>query len=137
MNEAARKLEGVLARDPSLKLAVINVRSSIVDAAVTPVVIKDTISQAKKQLNDGRIQQVRTLLGPMVSEIRTSTDSLPMATYPTAIKLAIRGIDEGKLKEAEQLLRNTLDTVVTVEEIVPLPRESRKKTCLKQNDCSK
>ena len=31
-------------------------------------------------------------------------------TYLNAIKLAMKVIDDGKLKEAEQLLRDTLDT---------------------------
>ncbi len=130
LSEAARMLNRILARDPSLKLAVIDVRSSIVDVTVTPDVIKDIISKAKRQLNDGEIQQVRALLAPMVSEIRTSTDSLPMATYPTAIYLAIKDIDEGKLKEAEQLLRDTLNTVVTIDEIVPLPPVKAEKNML-------
>ncbi len=118
---AAGKLDGVLVRDPSLKLAAMNVRSNIIDSEVTTEVLKETVSQAKKQLNEGNIQQARALLNPMVSEIRISTDSLPMATYPAAIRLAIIDIDDGKLKEAEQLLRATLDTVVTVEEVIPLP----------------
>ncbi len=121
LTDAAGKLVVVLARDPSLKLAVINVRSYIRDLEVTPEVVKDIVSRAKTQLSEGHIQQARTLLDPMVSEIRISTDSLPMETYPPAIKLASKEINDGKLKEAEQLLLDTLDTIVTTEVIIPLP----------------
>lgn len=121
LTDAAGKLDVVLVRDPNLKLALINVRSNTIDLEVTPEVVKDIVSRAKTQLSEGHIQQARALLGPMVSEIRISTDSLPMDTYPPAIKLASKEINDGKLMEAEQRLLDTLNTIVTVEEIIPLP----------------
>ncbi|MEO6422550.1 MAG: YfdX family protein [Candidatus Nitrotoga sp.] len=121
LTEAAGKLDVVLARDPNLKLAVINVHSYSRDLEVTSAVVKDTVFRAYTQLTEGHIQQARALLDPMVSEIRVSTDSLPMETYPHAIKLASKEINDGKLKEAEQLLLDTLDTIITKENIIPLP----------------
>lgn len=119
--DASGKLDVVLARDPSLKLAPIAVRMRVIDLETKPKEIKKIVSQARKQLDDGHIQAARALLNPLVSEIRISTDYIPMATYPAAIKRAVAEIEKGKLKDAKRDLYVALSTIATNDEIIPLP----------------
>jgi hypothetical protein len=119
--DASGKLDIVLARDPELKLAPIGVRTHIVTLAANSKDIKQAVAQARSQLDAGHVQAARALLKPLVSEIRISTDYLPMETYPVAIKRAVTEIQKGKLKDAKLDLYAALNTIVTNDDIIPLP----------------
>ena len=47
--------------------------------------------------------------------------SIPLATYPEAIKAVSPLIDAGKIDEAKAALRAALNTLVITDEIIPLP----------------
>lgn len=50
------------------------------------------------------------------------TISLPLATYPDAIKAVVSLIDQGKIEEAKEALQAALQTVVVTNKLsVPLP----------------
>ena len=119
--DASGKLDVVLARDPGLKMAPIAVRMRIIDLAANSKDVKDIVDQARKALDKGQVQAARALIDPLVSEIRLSTDYLPMATYPAAIKHAVAEIQKGKIKEARADLYAALSTIVTNDDIIPLP----------------
>ena len=119
--DAAGKLDIVLARDPHLKFAPIGVRSTTMELAMTQDQVRQAVKEARTELDDGHIQKARSLLDPLASEIRFSTDYLPMETYPAAIKTAVTKIQTGDLKGAEQDLYDVLSTVVTAEEVIPIP----------------
>ena len=119
--DASGKLDVVLARAPDLKLAPIDVRTSLIDLSATPDEVKRMITQAKSELGAGHVQAARTLLNPLVSEIQVSTDYLPMETYPAAIKRAVPKIQKGDLKGAEHDLYEALSTIVTTVDVLPIP----------------
>ncbi|NDU91304.1 MAG: YfdX family protein [Ferrovum sp.] len=119
--DASGKLDVALARDPHLKQMPISVRVSTTDLASKPSEIKHVLSQAKSQLSDGQVQAAKKLLRPLTSEIRVTTESLPMETYPGQIKLASKEIQEGKSSEAAQRLADTLGSIATEEKVIPLP----------------
>ncbi len=121
LTDASGKLDIVMARDPNLKMALIGVQTYSRDLDAKNKDVKKVVEQAKVQLIEGHIQEARTLLAPLSSELRITTEYLPMETYPAAIKVASKEIQDGKLQEAEQLLTDTLDSIVSKEEIVPLP----------------
>ena len=56
-----------------------------------------------------------------MSEIRTTTVNLPLATYPDAMKEAARLLDADKTEAAKQILQNALSTLVVTEISLPLP----------------
>lgn len=120
LTRAAGKLDVVLARDPKLKLAPIDVRASVIDQESTPDTIARVVKDAKAALDSGKIQEARTLLTAMTSEMRVSTDYLPLEIYPQAIKLASQQIQHNHLSAASATLAGALSSVVTGEEIVPL-----------------
>ena len=119
--DASGKLDVVLARDPHLKFAPIDVRSSTMEIMMKPDEVKHAVKEAKAELNNGHIQKARSILDPLASEIRFSTDYLPMETYPPAIKIAVAKIQKGDLKGAEHDLYNVLSTIVTSDEVIPIP----------------
>ncbi len=121
LSDASGKLDVALARDPHIRQMPISVRVSSIDLESKPGDIKRVLKQAKSQLSDGHVQDAKTLLRPLTSEIRVTTEFLPMDTYPGQIKLASKEIQEGKPKEAAQRLADTLGTIGTEEKIIPLP----------------
>jgi len=78
-------------------------------------------SQAKMLLKENKIPQARAVLNSLRSEIIINTVNLPLATYPAALNLAIKYINEGKVKEAKDVLSMALSTLVEVNNIIPIP----------------
>jgi len=83
--------------------------------------IKTLTSQAKDLLKENKIPQAREILNSLRSEINIKTVNLPLATYPAALNLAIKYINEGKIKEAKDVLAMALSTLVEVDNIIPIP----------------
>lgn len=122
LERATGKLDLILARDPSLNLAPVDVEVVTYDLLADLDTIKAVIKQAKDYLEDGEIQKARPLVANLASEIVFRTTSIPLATYPDAIKAVAPLIDEGKLDEAKAALQTALNTlVVTTDDVIPLP----------------
>ncbi len=69
----------------------------------------------------GKVQKARRLLDTLQSEIDIVTVNLPLVSYPQALKLAAKYINEGKTKEAHEVLEMALSTLVQNEIVIPLP----------------
>ena len=83
--------------------------------------IKSLIAQAKTLVSENKIPEAREVLNSLRSEIVIKTVNLPLATYPAALKLAIKYINEGKIKEAKDVLAMALSTLVEVDNVIPIP----------------
>ena len=118
---ATGKLELVVARDPRLALAPVDVGFRTVDVYTSPDTVKEAVSRATDLLEDGMVQSARSLIGDLASELVISVTNLPLATYPAAIKAVTPMIDAGKVAEAQTALQVALGTLVVVDTIVPLP----------------
>lgn len=122
LERATGKLELILARDPALSLAPVDVDIVTYDLLANPDTVKAIIHEAENYLEDGEIQKARPLVANLASEIVISSTNIPLATYPAAIKAITPLIDEGRLDEARVGLQAALNTlVVTTDEIIPLP----------------
>lgn len=122
LERATGKLELILARDPALALAPVDVNVQSYDLLASTDTVKAVIHDAENFLEDGQIQKARSLVANLASEIVIQTTNIPLATYPAAIKAITPLIDEGKLDEARAGLQAALNTlVVTTDEIIPLP----------------
>jgi len=116
------KLELILARDPSLALAPVDVEVLTYDLLANLDTVKAMIHDAENLLEDGNVQMARPLVANLASEIVFRTTSVPLATYPDAIKAITPLIDAGKLDEAKAELQAALNTlVVTTDDVIPLP----------------
>lgn len=120
--EVTGQLEIIVSRDPKLAFVPIDVEVTSHDIYAD----LDTINRAKEQaeefLENGDIQKARVLLSGLASELVMSTISLPLATYPDAIKAVVPLIDEGKIEEAKEALQAALQTLVVTNKLaIPLP----------------
>ncbi len=132
--EVTGQLEIVLSRDQNLAFVPIDVEITSHDIYADLDTINNVKNQAEVLLENGNVQQARVLLSGLASELVMKTISLPLATYPDAIKAVVPLIDQGKIKEAKDALQAALQTVVVSNKlVVPLPI-LRAETLLKQAD---
>ncbi len=119
---ATGKMELIVARDPELALANVDVNVQIIDVFADVETLEATVKQATKYLKDGEVQLARPLVAGLASEIVIESVNIPLATYPDAIKAVVPLIDNGEIKKARIALQAALNTLVVVkEEVIPLP----------------
>src|SRR5215217_1049677 len=121
LERASGKLNIVLARDPNLALAPIDVNITTYDVYTTLDAINKAREQAEDYLDAGEVQNARALLSDLASEIVVSVVNIPLKTYPDAIAAAVPLIDRGKINEAKAKLEAALSTLVTIDHVIPLP----------------
>ncbi len=116
------KLEIITSRDPELAFVPVDVDVTSFDLYADLETIEEAKEKAEEFLDDGDVQKARALLSNLASEIVVSTISLPLATYPDAIKAVVPLVDEGKIEEAKSALHAVLNTLVITNKLVlPLP----------------
>lgn len=120
--DATGKLDIIVAREPKLALAPVNLTVETHDLFASLDTVKATIREAKRSLEYGEIQLARPLVGALASEIQFRTANIPLATYPAAIKAVVPLIDAGKIDEAKTKLQAALNTVVITTDVIPLPK---------------
>lgn len=121
LERATGKLDIILARDPSLTLAPAGVSVVTTDLQGGANVAKQLRQQAQDLIGEGRVQQARHVLNNLASETVVTVSNIPLATYPAAIKLAVRSIDANKIDDAKSILQTALNTQVLTETTIPLP----------------
>ncbi|CAA9889220.1 conserved hypothetical protein [Candidatus Methylobacter favarea] len=121
LEKVTGKLEVILSRDPQLTLAPLKVSVITSDLYASEAAIKKAIKEAEDYLEKGRVQEARTLISGLMSQMTVRVTSIPLATYPGAIKAVIPLIDQGKIDEAKAALELALNTLVVEEFIFPLP----------------
>lgn len=120
--DATGKLELIVARDPSLKLAPIGTQVVTFDVFADPETLKLAIADARKALSDGDVRRARPLVEALASETQIRTTNIPLVTYPASIKAITPLIDAGKIDEAKTQLQAALNTLVVTTEVIPLPK---------------
>ena len=83
--------------------------------------VESALKMVKTLLSEGKVQEAGELLVTLQDEVDIRTVSLPLATYPDALKLVSKYILEDKIAEATATLKLALSTFVTEQKIVPLP----------------
>ena len=83
--------------------------------------IKEAVAKARLLVAENKLPQAREVLNSLRDEIVIKTINLPLATYPAALNLAIKYLNEGKVKEAKDILAMALSTLVEVDTIIPIP----------------
>ena len=120
--EVTGQLEIIISRDPHLAFVPVDVEVTSTDIYADLDSIKKAKDQVEDFLGNGEVQQARVLLSGLASELVVSTISLPLATYPDAVKAVVPLIDQGQIEKAKAALQSILQTlVVTNERVVPLP----------------
>lgn len=118
---ATGKLDLVIARNPSLALAPVDVRMVTHDLYATVEDIERIRELAAKDLKNGRLQDARALIEGLRSDIVVEVYNVPLATYPGAIKAITPLIDADKIEQAKVALQSALNTVVVTQHVHSLP----------------
>ncbi len=118
---ATGKLDLVVARNPGLALAPIDVRMVTHDLYATVEDIEKIRERATRHLKNGRLQDARALIEGLRSDLVVEVYNVPLATYPAAIKAITPLIDADKIDQAKVSLQSALNTVVVTQKIHPLP----------------
>lgn len=118
---ATGKLELLVARDPELALAPVDVGFVTYDVYGSVEAIEKARDRALALLEDGRVQEARAILSGLASETVIRVTNLPLATYPEAIKAISPLIDDGEVEEAKMALRTALGSVVMTDHVIALP----------------
>jgi hypothetical protein len=121
LQDVSGKLDILLAKYPGLNLIPANIEANVYDFDNDAKQVEKIVDAADDLLGDHRVQDARKILNQLVSEIRITTINIPLGTYPQAIKDAVKLIDQGKTKEAEEALYDVLNLLVETTEIMPLP----------------
>lgn len=118
---ASGKLNIVLAREPALALAPIDVNVTLYNVYNSVDAVLKARKQAEDYLEAGEVQKARILIEDLASEMVISVVNIPLKTYPDAISAVVPLIDQGKIEKAKAALRAALDTTVISDRVIPLP----------------
>jgi len=121
IEKALGKLEVILSAKHAPKLLPIDSSVSIHEFIGTKEDVVKTVDSVKDLLDDNKVQVARELLNTLQSEIDVTVVSLPLVTYPDALKLAAKYIHDGNAQEAKRVLELALSTFDKSIEIIPLP----------------
>ncbi len=121
IEKAIGKLEVILASKDAPKLLPINNMIKVQEFIGTSKDVEIAVDHVKDLLNEGKVQQARALILPLVSQIEITVTSLPLVSYPDALKLAAKYVHDEKLDKAKEVLQIALSTFTEVTEIVPIP----------------
>jgi hypothetical protein len=121
LQDVSKKLDIILAKNHDLALVPADMEVDISDFEGDAKTVKRELKQADDLLDDGKVQSSRQILDGLASEMRINTISIPLGTFPLAIKNAVALIDAGKANEAALVLDAVLNTLIETTEIIPLP----------------
>ena len=121
LENALGKLEIILAADNTPKLLPIDNVVEVNEFMGTSQEIDTLLNHVRVLLNKNKIQEARALMLPLQSEIDITVVSLPLVTYPDALKLAAKYVHSNELEKAQKVLVTALNTFTKVTEVLPIP----------------
>ena len=115
------KLDIIIAREPDMANAPIDVRVETYDLISSVDMVKKAVKTAQDLLDDGEVQLAREILIGLVDEIDLIVTSIPLASYSDGIKAVAKLVDEEKFEEAQEAIYELLSTLVVTRNVIPLP----------------
>ena len=121
IEKALGKLEVILSAKNAPKLLPIDSQVTVVEYVGTSEDVKHDLDAVKDLLDDNKVQVARTLLNTLQSEIDVTVVSLPLVTYPDALKLAAKYLHDKQVAKAKSVLEVALSTFDKTTTVIPLP----------------
>lgn len=84
-------------------------------------VLKEFRNRLRSAIDDDNYPEAREILDNMISEVRTKTVNLPLASYPEAMRKAAQLIENEQPELANSVLQAALSTLVITEKNRPIP----------------
>ncbi len=115
------KTEVLLTKNPDASLIPLDASFNR-DELVTDIeTVNKLVKAAQEAMDKGYYQIAGDILSGLRSEIVVNTLYLPAATYPEALKISVALLEDGKTDEAKTAIQQLLGTLVSVNEVMPLP----------------
>ncbi len=122
LERASGKIDILLARRPEKSLLPVEYKVKLYDnAPILSSAIREINKALEKAIKEKNYPESRIFLNNLRSEITSRTYCLPLALYPNAISEATRLIEQKKPDEARSVLITALNTLVVVDQTIPLP----------------
>jgi hypothetical protein len=121
LEAATGKFDIALGADPSMGLIPVDASIIATELDMTPEEVREQVDLAKDLLKEYKVQAARAVLMPLRDDLVTRVVSLPMTTYPDAIKLATKMLTGGNNDAALDILETALTTLVEKVSVIPLP----------------
>ncbi len=121
LEKALGKLEVILSAKDAPQFLVIDNLVRVNEFVGTSKDVKFALKSVKKLLDEGKVQEARALLLPLKSEIDVTVVSLPLVSYPDALKLAAKYVHSNEIEKAKEVLGIALSTFTEVTQIIPIP----------------
>ncbi len=121
LESALGKLEVILASQKVPELLPVDSMVKVNEYLGTSKDIEKALASVPTLLVKNRVQEARALMLPLQSEIDITTVSLPLGSYPDALKLAAKYVHTHEIDKAQEVLAIALSTFTSVTEIVPIP----------------
>jgi len=121
IEKALGKLEVILSAKDAPKLLPIDSSVTMVEFVGTKDDVTHTLDSVKDLLKHNKVQAARVLLNSLQSEIDVTVVSLPLVTYPDALKLAAKYIHDNQVQKAKSVLEVALSTFDKTTTVIPLP----------------
>lgn len=121
LEDAIGKATVMTAAKPELSLFPLDVQITTRDLVADIDVLKQIRKEAERLTEKGYLQAARHLLKDLASELEITTPMLPIATYPNALSLAAKALNDNNPDDALIILNTALSTVVIETKYVPLP----------------
>ena len=118
---ALGKLESILAAEHTPKFLPIENQIVVKNFVGTADDVTQALAEVRTLLNLGKVQEAGELLISLQSELDVTTVSLPLASYPDALKLASKYLIENHPAKAKHVLEIALNTFAQDEQIIPIP----------------
>ena len=122
LERSTGKLDILLARNPKLAFIPLSSTVEVIDVAPrNEQSLKIFLNQLESAINVEDYPAAREILNNLISEVRTKTANVPLASYPQAMKDAANLLENEQPEVAKALLQTALSTLVITEKNRPIP----------------
>ena len=122
LERSTGKLDILLARNPKLAFIPLSSTVEVIDVAPrNEQSLKIFLNQLESAIDVEDYPAAREILNNLISEVRTKTANVPLASYPQAMKDAANLLENEQPEVAKALLQTALSTLVITEKNRPIP----------------
>jgi hypothetical protein len=121
LKSATENFSIALKTDPKLDIVPFAQEINVHEFLGNSTMVQKALTLANTLILNYDTQSARAVMMPLQDEMIVTTDAIPMKLYPIATENALKALEDGKQKEALDILELSLNTIVSKVVLVPLP----------------
>jgi len=121
LKSATENFSIALKTDPKLDIVPFAQKINVHEFLGNSAMVQKALTLANTLILNYDTQSARAVMMPLQDEMIVTTDAIPMKLYPIATENALKALEDGKQKEALDILELSLNTIVSKVVLVPLP----------------